>query len=221
MVKPTYHIHLDAAVLPAPLLDRMINEGGFHLDDFPHQLEVEGRKVEARHLTKYLYAPTNSQAAKAECLKLKNWANEYNFKGLIQCEFVMEESQWQQKLNSDSVIKAPFTITSRSLSKRRGDSFKKHEIHLEVNKLMSSPMVINALRECGLHILENETTVTFTTSVHSIEMLSIRRALKKFLATHGENITAKLTYEATAFWSLHDIEPETLPAIVNEVRLLQ
>lgn len=212
---------MDAAHLPAPLLDRMIQEGGFHLDDFPHKLEVNGEKVEARHLTKYLYAPINSQSAKAECLKLKSWADEYAFKGLIQCEFVMEESEWNQKLESKKAILPPFKITSRPLSKKKGDSFKKHELHLEINKQLSSPEVIDALRDCGLHILENESTISFTTSGHSKEMLALRNALKDFLAQHGDNLTAKLTYEATAFWSLHDVEPETLPTIVDQVMILQ
>lgn len=221
MAKPTYHLHMDAAHLPAPLMDRMIQEGGFHLDDFPHSLEVNGQKVEARHLTKYLYAPINSQSAKAECLKLKSWADEFSFKGLIQCEYVMEESEWNYVGSFQNKILPPFKITSRPLSKKKGDSFKKHEIHLEINKLFSSSEVVNALRECGLHILENDNTITFTTSGHSKEMLTIRKALKEFLAQHGENITAKLTYEATAFWSLHDVEPETLPLIVDQVMLPQ
>lgn len=221
MSKPTYHIHMDAASLPAPLMEKMLQEGGFHLDDFPHQLKVNGETVQARHLTKYLYAPTTSHEAKEECLKLKRWAQEFDFKGLIQCEFVMEESLLDETNAVSDDISPPFQITSRALTKKKGDSFKKHEVHLELNKSESSPQLIHALRETGLQILENDATVTFTTSGHTREMLAVRKSLKHFLAKNKAQFKGKLTYEATAFWSLHDIEPETLPMIVDEVKIFQ
>lgn len=208
---------MDAAHLPQLLIDRMIHEGGFHFDDFPHQLEVNGERKEARHLTKYLYAPISSSQAKEECLKLKNWAQEFNFQGLIQCEFVMEESEWHQKKESSKKITPPFQLINRSLSSNKGDQFKKHEIHLEVDKTFSSPTVIQALKQTGLHILENEKTITFTTSGHSKIMLEVRERLKDFLKNHGEDFKAKLIYEATAFYSLHEVESKTLPTIVDRV----
>lgn len=217
MVTPMYHLHLDAARLPGPLLDRLIHEGGFHFDDFPHELVVDGEPRPARHLTKYLYAPTSSYEAKAECLKLKSWADEYEFQGLIQCEYVMEETEWKKQAERSQPIPTPFTITSRPLSSNKGDQFKKHEVHLELDKFMSSTNVIQALRGTGLHILENDSNITFTISGHSKEMLALRETLKGFLAEHSSEFTGKLTYEATAFWSLHDIESNTLPTIIDQI----
>jgi hypothetical protein len=217
MVTPMYHLHLDAARLPGPLLDRLIHEGGFHFDDFPHELVVDGEARPARHLTKYLYAPTNSHEAKAECLKLKAWAHEYAFQGLIQCEYVMEETEWKKQAERTLQIPTPFVVTSRPLTSIKGDQFKKHEVHLELNKFMSATNVVDALRGTGLHILENDTTITFTISGHSKEMLALRDALKSFLAEHTAEFTGKLTYEATAFWSLHDVESQTLPTIVDQI----
>jgi hypothetical protein len=212
-----FHLHLDAARLPGPLLDRLIHEGGFHFDDFPHELMVEGKAVAARHLTKYLYAPTSSNEAKLECLKLKAWAQEYAFQGLIQCEFVMEETEWKKQDESSDMLRAPFKISSRSLSSNKGDQFKKHEVHLELDKFLSATNVVNALRETGLYILENDSNITFTTSGHSKEMLALRGVLKSFLNEHASKFTGKLTYEATAFWSLHDVESETLPMIIDKI----
>ena len=217
MITPMYHLHLDAARLPGPLLDRLIHEGGFHFDDFPHELVVDGEPQAARHLTKFLYAPTKSHAAKAECLKLKAWADEYAFQGLIQCEFVMEETEWKKQDEKITPITAPFRVTTRALTSTKGDQFKKHEVHLELNKLMSAPNLIEALRETGLHILENETYITFTISGHSKEMLALRDALKSFLSEHRDEFTGKLTYEATAFWSLHNVESQTLPTILDQI----
>jgi hypothetical protein len=221
MANPSFHLHLDAALLPAPLMERMIQEGGFHFDDFPHQLIVEGKSYPARHLTKYLYAPISSHEVKAECLKLQSWVKDSSFKGLIQCEYVMEETQWHRKEEVKGALLPPLTITARSLSANRGDRFKKHELHLELDKEKSSERVITALRASGFHILENDSMISFTTCGHSRELLTIRRALKAFMKKHGKEITGKLTYEATAFWSLHGVKPETLPQIVDQVRVLQ
>lgn len=212
-----FHLHMDAARLPGPLLDRLIHDGGFHFDDFPHELTVAGKAVAARHLTKYLYAPVSSQEAKLECQRLQAWAQEYAFQGLIQCEYVMEETEWKKQDEKSGAIASPFKVIARSLTSKKGDQFKKHEVHLELNKLMSATNVISALRETGLHILENDSTITFTTSGHSKEMLALRDVLKRFLHEHAQEFTGKLTYEATAFWSLHDVESETLPMIVDKI----
>ena len=221
MAKPSYHLHLDAAHLPAPLLERMLQEGGFHFDDFPHQLTVEGKSYPARHLTKYLYSPISSQEVKAECLKLQSWIKDSPFKGLIQCEYVMEETEWKRKEVGTAPLLPPLSITPRALSSARGDRFKKHELHLEIDKAKSSERVIDALRACGFHILENESVISFTTCGHSRELLMIRKTLKAFMNKYGDEITGKLTYEATAFWSLHGIEPQTLPQIADRVMVLQ
>lgn len=221
MVKPLYHLHLDAAQLPAPLLDRMIGEGGFHLDDFPHHLTVEGKNCPARHITKYLYSPISAQEVKDECLKIQSWIKDTEFKGLIQCEYVMEETKWTSSDKGNGPILAPLSITNRSLSALPGDRFKKHELHLELDKTKSSPRVIEALKGCGFHILENESSITFTTCGYSRELLTIRRTLKSFMNKYGPEIDGKLVYEATAFWSLHGIEPDTLPQIADRVMVLQ
>ena len=219
MDTPTFHLHLDAARLPAPLLDRLIHEGGFHFDDFPHQLTVAGVAQEARHLTKYLYAPTTAAMARAECHRLKSWANEFEFQGLIQCEFVMEENHWSKRDEKNVRIPTPFRISTRTLSSKKGDQFKKHELHLELEKFKTATNVISALRETGLHILENDHFITFTISGHSKEMLSVRKTLKSFLNDHKDELTGKMTYEATAFRSLHDLESESLPTIVDRLIL--
>lgn len=219
MDRPLYHLHLDAAHLPSELQTRMLNEGGFHLDDFPHQLTVDGKSVPARHLTKYLYAPISSQEVKSECRKIKKWIEETSFKGLMQCEFVMKESHWRGESSLEAPLTAPLSFEPRSLSSEKGEKFKKHEMHLEVNKLKTSPRMIQALRECGFHILENESSISFTACGHSKDLLKIRRALRRFMQIHKNEITAKLTYEATAFWSLHGVEPETLPKIADSIVL--
>lgn len=221
MLKPLYHLHLDAAQLPASLLDRMIEEGGFHLDDFPHQLTVEGKNYPARHITKYLYSPISAQEVKAECLKVQSWIKDTTFKGLIQCEYVMEETKWTRTEEGKGPLLPPLSIKTRSLSASPGDRFKKHELHLELDKSKSSSRVIEALKGCGFHVLESETTITFTTCGYSRELLTIRRTLKAFMNKYGPEIEGKLIYEATAFWSLHGIEPDTLPQIADRVMVLQ
>lgn len=221
MLKPRYHLHLDAAQMPPVLMERLLSEGGFQVDDFPHQLMVNGENYPARHLTRYIYAPTSSVEVQKECRKLQSWIKESQFKGLIQCEFVMEESQWESQASKRGTLLPPLSIRSRPLNPNRGEKFKKHELHLEIEKATTSHRVVEALRNSGFHILENASTISFTCCGHSKDMLGIRRALKKFMTDYSEEITGKLTYEATAFWSLHGIESQTLPQIVDRVMVLQ
>ncbi len=220
MDTPAFHLHMDAAHLPAALLDRMINDGGFHYDDFQHEIEVNGTPVAARHLTKYLYAPATSNEVRSECLKIKKWADECSFVGLIQCEFVMEDIKWKKEVDGDITIPVPFSLATRHLGRHKNDRFKKHEIHLDIDKSSSSIYVINALKQCGFHLLENDRSVTFTIAGHSKEMLKLRDGLNHFLKIYGNQITASLTYEATAFWSLHGVESESLPEILDKVSFL-
>jgi hypothetical protein len=221
MLKPRYHLHLDAAHLPPILMDRLLSEGGFQMDDFPHHLTVDGNPIPARHLTRYIYAPTSSREVQQECRKIQTWIQESQFKGLIQCEYVMEESQWESLAAKKGSLLPPLSIRSRPLDPSQGEKFKKHELHLELEKTTTSRRVIEALRASGFHILENETTISFTCCGHSRQMLGIRKAMKKFMDDYSEEITGKLTYEATAFWSLYGIESQTLPQIVDRVMVLQ
>ena len=221
MLKPSYHLHLDAALMPSSLMDKMILEAGFQWDDFPHHLESEGKSYSARHLTKYLYSPITPQEVKEECLKLKSWVEASTFKGLIQCEFIMEESHWTGLKVIKEEVPPPFVITSRMLSSKRGDRFKKHELHLELIKSSTSERIIRALSGCGMHILENEVDITFTCCGDSRELLKIRALLNYFMSKHSGEISGKLTYEATAYWSLHGLRPESLPQIVDRVKVLQ
>ncbi len=197
----------------------MILEAGFQWDDFPHQLVIEGESYSARHLTKYLYAPITPNEVKEECLKLKSWVEQSTFKGLIQCEFIMEESHWTGDMDIQEDVPAPFSLNSRMLTSKRGDRFKKHELHFELIKAKCSGRIVRALKQCGFHVLENELEITFTCCGDSRELLKIRAALNEFILQYKEEITGKLTYEATAFWSLHGVRPDTLPAIVDQIKL--
>ena len=92
---------------------------------------------------------------------------------------------------------------------------------IELNKPKSSERVILAFKGCGFHALESETTITFTTCGYFRELLTIRRTLKTFMNKYGAEIDGKLVYEATAFWSLHGIGPDTLAQIADRVMVLQ
>lgn len=219
MAKPLYHLHLDAAHLPAPLLDHLIQEGGFHFDDFPHEIEVGGKSYPARHLTKYLYAPANSETAKKECELIDSWVRAHDFRGFIQCEYVMEDAELEGSSSPINEAHPPLFMTTRPLSGEGREGFKKHELHLELVKTQTSPAVIEALEKSGFHILENERTITFTASGNPRELLKIRKVLRSFLRLHQGSITGKFTYEATAYWSLYGVESPTLPAIVDSVEV--
>jgi hypothetical protein len=211
-----YHLHIDAAQMPESLLAWAMSEGGFHADDFPHSFHINGEEMNARHLTKYIYDP-NPVEVKAFCQQIKNKAAEAKLLGFVQAEFIMDEEEWQGDVKDLAPIAPPFHITMRPLDPMKGESFKKHEIHLELEKKFTSKAVISALLDCGFHILETENYITFTSSGHPKELTLIRKKIGEFLAPFSDAIRGKLVHEATAFWSMHGMESAHLPTIVESV----
>lgn len=216
MTDVLYHLHIDAARMPESLLAWALNEGGFHCDDFPHSFHINGEEMNARHLTKYIYEP-NPVEVKAFCQQIKNKAAEADLLGFVQAEFIMDEQEWKGQSLELSKIAPPFSISMRKLDPRKGESFKKHEIHLECEKHFTSPALLDALKGCGFHVLETENYVTFTCSGHPRELTIIRKKISDFLEPFASAIRGKIVHEATAFWSMHGMESAHLPEIVESV----
>jgi hypothetical protein len=172
--------------------------------------------MNARHLTKYIYDP-NPIEVKAFCQQIKKKAAEANLLGFVQAEFIMDEIEWTGTTQELSPLNPPFLIKMRPLDPMKGESFKKHEIHLEFEKDFTSKAVIGALLDSGFHILESEKYITFTCSGHPKELTTVFNKLVAFLAPHTGAIRGKIVHEATAFWSMHGMESEHLPNIVESV----
>jgi hypothetical protein len=216
MTDVLYHLHIDAARMPESLLAWATTEGGFHADDFPHSFHINGEEMNARHLTKYIYDP-NPIEVKAFCQQIKNKAAEANLLGFVQAEFIMDEIEWTGVASELAPLTPPFQIKMRPLDPMKGESFKKHEIHVEFEKDFTSKSIISALLDSGFHVLESEKYITFTCSGHPKELTTIFNKLCAFLAPHTDAIRGKIVHEATAFWSMHGMESEHLPSIVESV----
>lgn len=217
MSKVLYHLHIDAAHIPESLLNWATQEAGFHYDDFPHHFQIEGKNVQARHLTKYIMEPATASDVKMECFNIQNKSQDMDLQGFIQAEYIMSELEWDGKKTALAPIPTPFHISMRALNPALGEQFKKHELHLELNKQQTSEAIVAALKGCGFHVLDNPRDVTFTCSGHPKQLTLIKEKLEEFLNSHSQNASGKMVYEATAFWSLHNLGPEHLPHIVHEV----
>lgn len=218
MSKVLYHLHIDAAKIPASLIEWATTDGGFHFDDFPHHFEVENELVEARHLTKYITAPATPADVKQECLHIQKISEQHSLQGFIQAEFIMDELEWNGANLALDEVSAPLFVKMRPLNPSLGENFKKHELHLEVNKKHTSETIIKALKGCGLHELDSSKDMTFTCSGHPRELLEIKSKLENFLNTYSKYVRAKMVFEATAFASLHNMRPQQLPAIVESIQ---
>jgi hypothetical protein len=216
MANILYHLHIDAARLPESLMHWATQEAGFHCDDFPHSFHINGEVLNARHLTKYIYDP-NPVEIKNFCQIIKEKAETSDLLGFVQAEFIMDEQEWTGGPQDLSPIETPFKIKMRPLIPEKGENFKKHEIHVELEKKFSSEAVIRALKDCGFHILETENYITFTCSGHPKELTAIRKKIADFLAPYESAIKGKIVHEATAFWSMHGMETNHLPEIVESV----
>lgn len=218
MAKVLYHLHIDAAHLPESLLTWATQEGGFHFDDFPHQFHVNGKDLSARHLTKYITDPATPIEVKTECLQVKAKAIELGLLGFIQAEFIMQEKEWKGEKHNLPTLTPPFKLSMRPLDPHAGEEFKRHELHLELDKNRTADSVVKALQECGFHELDNPENITFTCSGHPKELGLVKERLDLFLEKHEASASGKLVYEATAFWSLHNLGPENLQKIVAKIQ---
>lgn len=222
MATPRYHVHIDAAHMPLAFTEKAVSHHGLKFDNFDHSFVINGITHAGTHFTKYVYdEETSSEDIREKCEELSAHARETDFVGLIQCEFIVEELEWNGQEVSTNTVHAPFKVTKRALDLAKGERFKKHELHLEIKKNPPATAIISALLDTGMDMLEGVSDVTFTCNGNPKELMVIKKALKTFLNDNKEHFTGKLTYEATAFWSLHNMEIESLPLIIDSVQLLQ
>ena len=222
MLTPRYHIHVDAAHLPSGFSEEALLKHGLFSDNFEHSFEINGVKHPGTHFTRYYFdGEKTAEEMRTECRAIAQEASETGLIGLIQCEFIVEEHTWAGDQESDKSLAPPFMVTMRILNPELGERFKKHELHLEIKKTPSARAVINALLETGLELIQNDRDITFTASGNPRELLLLKKELRKFLEAHGNQFTGKLTYEATAFWSLHGMDARSLPKIIDKVEVLR
>ncbi|MGZ3697577.1 MAG: hypothetical protein ACXWP5_05690, partial [Bdellovibrionota bacterium] len=205
----SFHLHIDAAILPAAFEGYARREYGFVDDDFEHQLRVEGEEspIRARHLTLILKGRGERERAKQIGMDLAELARISGLKGYIQCEFVMSEQSWQNLPIREVRADPGFRIHHRRIRPDWGERFKKHELHLEVAPVGLSPELLHALGATGLSMSMGERAVTFTASGHPNEIRIVRKNLVALLERVGGVRSARLYVEATVFFSLHSISP--------------
>lgn len=220
MVTPRYHVHIDAAHMPLSLAAKALDVHGIQSDNFDHSFVINGVTHPGSHFTKYVYEDISAEDIREKCEELSLWASESDFVGLIQCEFIVEELEWNGTAELENSIQPPFKVSKRPLDLDKGEKFKKHELHLEIKKASTSKVLIATLIDTDMDMIESATDMTFTCSGNPKELMMIKKALKTFLNEHADHVTGKMTYEATAFWSLHGMEPDSLPMIIDSVQLL-
>jgi hypothetical protein len=221
MVTPRYHVHIDAAHMPVLFSQKAMDLHGLKADNFDHSFTINGVKHAGSHFTKLFYEEdTTSDNIRMTCEDLVAQANETDFVGLIQCEFIIEELEWNGNEVFEGSTPIPFKIQKRALNVNKGEKFKKHELHLKIKHNPPALAIINALIDTDMNMIEGPNDVTFTCNGNPQELLLIKKQLKTFLNAHSKHFTGRMTYEATAFWSMHGMDESALPMIVDSVQVL-
>jgi hypothetical protein len=227
MDKSAFHIHIDAALLPSELESVAKEKFGFDDDDFDHSLSVGGRTYPARHLTRKIDRRSDKELVRQICQSLSKEADAAGFKGLIQAEFIMARQAWTEpsptglRVDSGQLPSPPFRVHTRRLDSSRGEFFKKHELHLDLDPAGTSPEIIDALSGIGLLSSRGDWGVTFTASGNPNEIRAVRKCLERFLAPRARFVRGTLVTEATAYFSLHGLSQSDLPEVVDRVEILE
>jgi hypothetical protein len=218
-----FHIHLDAAVLPSNFEKYAKETYGFFDDDFEHRLVIEGSEtpVPARQLTHKINDRFARKAVQTICEDLTQRGRTEGLAGMIQSEFVMSETTLKGDRESYRPTPFPFYVHMRRVNPARGEGFKSHELHLEVKQENASPALITELARSGLHVSFGAGEVTFTASGDLNHIRKIQLGLLHFLRNTGGLSEAKMTIEATVFYSLHKIRAEDTPMVVQSVEYIQ
>jgi hypothetical protein len=219
----SFHIHVDAAVLPHALETHVKNTYGFFDDDFEHRLIIEGRKspVVARQLTLKVLDRFAREKVKTICKDIQEKANLMGFAGLIQSEYVMEEQVLSSRIKDYCHTPFPFYVHMRRVNQGLGEDFKTHELHVEFSLDLTEPRLITEMARSGMNVTFGICEVTFTASGALNEVKKIEEGLVKYLNQTKGFDRASIILEATVFHSLHQMRPENTPLVVNRVEYLQ
>jgi hypothetical protein len=217
MIRPqfyAYHFHIDAAYLPRDLEEFAKESLGFRNDDFEHEVMIKGVRHKGRHFTRKIQDRSQIELVKEIAKILVEEAERTRFEGFFQAEFVMSEKMVRGE-GRGMAESAPFSITSRKLDPLKGETFKKHELHLEFEEAETSSSLIEALGRSGMLVSRAPGEVTLTASGYPNDIRAIKKSVEEYLATSSCRYKGIIVHEAALFSSLHRMEVTDLPMIVD------
>jgi hypothetical protein len=219
----SFHIHVDAAVLPSSLEKYAKETYGFFDDDFEHRLVIEGftTPLPARQLTQKIQDRLARKSVQAICEDLAERGRAEGLAGMIQSEFVMNETTLKGDITTFRPAPFPFYVNMRRVNPDMGENFKSHELHLEIKQGSAASGLVTELARSGLNVSFGSGEITFTASGDLNHIRKVQMGLLHYLRTTGGLGEAKLTIEATVFFSLHKIRAEDTPMVIESVEYIQ
>jgi hypothetical protein len=223
-----YHIHIDGPVLPSALHRYAVEELGFYEDDFAHSMTLETESVArpARQLTRVFRSRADRDKARQTYLRAHDKAIETGFKGFIQMEFIMSQTDFNparsQKLEQSPISIPRFPLSFKSDQDSSQRNFKKHELHLELKKQGIPSFMLDELVSSGFSPSEGN-DITFTASGDPDPIRRIWRELLSYLGKLEEaglaSFEGRLTTEATVAHQLFGVPLSSTPAVVEALGL--
>ena len=216
-----FHIHVDGARVPEVFEQYLKTSFGFYDDNFEHELKIQDSpaKLPGRQMTLKVLNRFAGRSVRRVCSDLSDRARCLGFSGIIQSEFVMRETVLRSE-KPFARSEFPFTVKTRKLDSSKGERFKSHEFHLELNRESCSPALIETILGSGLAASAGpDGEITFTASGKLNHVQVIHDSVREYLKSNGGYETAKMTLEATVFSSLHGILPEDTHQVVESIAL--
>lgn len=225
----SYHIHIDGPALPAELGRYACEVLQFKTDDFQHSMTVgnEGIARPACQLSRTFWSRSDRPLVHEAFAKLRSQAMRSGFKGFIQAEFIMSEVRFgpDQKKSASSIApdRLGLRFKHRKIDPSLGETFKRHELHLELERKSVPSFLNEELVASGLLASPSENELSYTASGSPNAIRVIHERLISYLSALESSGTTqlrgRLISEATVKYSLHDIHPWNTPPVVDDSSL--
>lgn len=216
----TFHLHIDATVMPEPLYGILKNQMGFWDSEFNGHPEGFSHFEPKRHVTLKF---TEGGKFRKACQEVEALVEQYpDFVGYLEGEYIREERFVADA--SYHELPVPFQITRRRLDGSSFEQFRESELHLSLDKDASNPRLIKNLLEAGLYgaYLPKVDYVALVLTIQGFreDIGRLTECIWDHLAQSGGTVKAKLKEEYAIWHKLYNLAPKDLPEIIDKVTYL-
>lgn len=214
----TFHLHIDATVMPEPLYNVLKDDMGFWDSEFSGHPEGFDHFEPNRHVTlKFTEGPKFRKA----CNNLEILVGQYpDFVGYLEGEYIREE-RFIEEVSTKCDLPVPFRISRKRLDGSSFESFRESELHLTLDKDNSNPHLIKSLLDAGLYGAylpkQDYTALVLTIQGFREDVGRLVDCLWSHVNNTGGVVRGKLKEEFAIWHRLYGMKPQDLPEIIDRV----
>jgi hypothetical protein len=217
----TFHLHIDATLMPEALYQALKSQFGFWDSEFKGHPKGYSHFEPNRHVTLKF---TEGGKFRKACGDVEALVEQYpDFVGYLEGEYIREE-----RFVADAPYRerpVPFKISRRRLDGSPFEQFRESELHLSLDKDASCPLLIKTLLDAGLYgaYLPKADYVALILTIQGFreDIGGLTECIWDYLAQSGGTVKAKLKEEFAIWHKLYGLQPKDLPEIIDKVEYFE